>query len=217
MTGLSQLTSAQEALAQRATEFAEQVVQPDRAGVRARRRADLRGEPAAHPRRRARGGAAGRPAPQGGRRQLLDDHLEWFLVEEAFGRTTNAVSWYVPNAYNVWRAASPELKERWLHPALRGELHDAYAVTEAGAGSDPSMMTSTATKVDGGWLINGEKWFVTFGDVAAVIVVNAWAAPRRAGRAARLDPVRRARRLPPASRSSTTRSSPTTTRTATRR
>ena len=100
---------------------------------------------------------------------------EWFLVEEQFGRSTNALSWHVPNAYNVWRAAGDDLRERWLRPALRGELHDAYAVTEAEAGSDPSAIRTTARRDAGGGLIDGEKWFVTFGDVAAVIVVMAYA------------------------------------------
>ena len=101
---------------------------------------------------------------------------EWFLVEEQFGRSTNGVSWYVPNAYNVWKAAGPELVERWLVPALRGELHDAYAVTEADAGSDPSRLTTTARRVaPDRWVLDGEKWFVTFGTVAAVVVVMAWA------------------------------------------
>jgi alkylation response protein AidB-like acyl-CoA dehydrogenase len=110
---------------------------------------------------------------------------EWFLVEEQLGRTTNGVSWYVPNAYNVWKAASPALAERWLVPALRGDLHDAYAVTEALAGSDPSAMTTTARRVGPGrWVLDGEKWFVTFGSVAAVVVVMAWAGdPAATGRA----------------------------------
>lgn len=101
---------------------------------------------------------------------------EWFLVEEQFGRSTNGVSWYIPTAYNVWKHASPAQQERWLLPALRGELHDAYAVTEAEAGSDPSGMTTTARPLgDGRWVINGEKWFVTYGSIAAVIVVMAYA------------------------------------------
>src|SRR4051794_37589008 len=32
--------------------------------------------------------------------------LEWALVEEQYGRTTNALHWHVPNAYNVWAHAS---------------------------------------------------------------------------------------------------------------
>ena len=99
--------------------------------------------------------------------------LEWFLVEEQLGRSTNALSWHMPGAYNVLASGSPEQIERYLKPALRGELHDAYAVTEAEAGSDPSGIETTARKVDGGWVIDGEKWFVTYGDVAAVYIVMA--------------------------------------------
>jgi alkylation response protein AidB-like acyl-CoA dehydrogenase len=102
-------------------------------------------------------------------------HVEWSLVEEQFGRSSNALSWYVPNAYNVWRAASDHLQQRWLEPALRGELHDAYAVTEEHAGSDPSGMRTVARRVPGGWEISGDKWFVTFGSIASVIVVVAYA------------------------------------------
>ena len=38
--------------------------------------------------------------------------LEWALVEEQYGRTTNALHWHVPNAYNVWAHASPEQIDR---------------------------------------------------------------------------------------------------------
>ena len=100
-------------------------------------------------------------------------HVEWFLVEEQFGRSTNALSWHVPSAYNVLAHGTPEQIERYLRPALRGELHDAYAVTEEHAGSDPSRIATTATRIDGGWRIDGEKWFVTYGDVAAVYIVMA--------------------------------------------
>ena len=101
---------------------------------------------------------------------------QWFLVEEQFGRSTNGISWYVPNAYNVWKAGRPEQIERWLRPALRGELHDAYAVTEERAGSDPSGITTRARRTGPGrWRLDGEKWFVTYGSVAAVIVVMAMA------------------------------------------
>jgi acyl-CoA dehydrogenase len=98
---------------------------------------------------------------------------EWFLVEEQLGRSTNALSWHMPGAYNVLANGTPEQIERYLKPALRGELHDAYAVTEAEAGSDPSRIETTARKTDAGWVIDGDKWFVTYGDVAAVYIVMA--------------------------------------------
>jgi alkylation response protein AidB-like acyl-CoA dehydrogenase len=99
--------------------------------------------------------------------------VEWFLVEEQFGRSTNALSWHVPSAYNVLAHGSPEQIDRYLRPALRGELHDAYAVTEALAGSDPSGIATTARRDGDGWVIDGEKWFVTYGDIAAVYIVMA--------------------------------------------
>jgi acyl-CoA dehydrogenase len=98
---------------------------------------------------------------------------EWFLVEEQMGRSTNALSWHMPNAYNVLASGSPEQIERYLKPALRGELQDAYAVTEEHAGSDPSGIATTAVRTAGGYRITGEKWFVTSGDVAGVYIVMA--------------------------------------------
>src|SRR5919197_581490 len=87
-------------------------------------------------------------------------HVDWFLVEEQFGRCTNALSWHVPSAYTVLAHGSPEQVERYLKPALRGELHDAYAVTEERAGSDPSRIETTAVRrnthagTGGGWVLS---------------------------------------------------------------
>jgi acyl-CoA dehydrogenase len=99
--------------------------------------------------------------------------FEWFLVNEQFGRVTNGLHWHVPSAYNVLMRGTPEQIDRYLVPALRGEGGDAYAVTEAEAGSDPGGISSTAVATDAGWRINGEKWFVTSGDVARVLIVMA--------------------------------------------
>ncbi len=99
--------------------------------------------------------------------------LEWALVEEQFGRSTNGIYWHIPNAYNVWDHASADQRERYLRPAIRGELKDAYAVTEADAGSDPSRIKTVAERTADGFRITGEKWFVTTGDVAKVLIVMA--------------------------------------------
>jgi alkylation response protein AidB-like acyl-CoA dehydrogenase len=119
----------------------------------------------------AAGLAGGLHAPEHGGQGWTK--TEWVLVEEQFGRSTNALSWHIPSAYNVLASGSPEQIERYLKPALRGELHDAYAVTEENAGSDPSRIQTRAERRDGGWVINGEKWFVTYGDIAAVYIVVA--------------------------------------------
>jgi alkylation response protein AidB-like acyl-CoA dehydrogenase len=94
------------------------------------------------------------------------DLFQQMLVEEQWGRATNAL-WDLP-----WRPSIPlqrgteEQKERYLRPAIRGERRDAYAITEEGAGSDPTMVATTARREDGAWVINGEKWHVTSGDIA---------------------------------------------------
>ncbi|HWD65644.1 MAG TPA: acyl-CoA dehydrogenase [Solirubrobacteraceae bacterium] len=110
------------------------------------------------------------PAEYGGQGWSM---LEWFLVNEQFGRVTGGLHWHVPNVYNVLVQGTPEQIESYLVPALRGEGGDAYAVTEAEAGSDPAGIASTAHATDSGWRINGEKWFVTSGDVARVLIVMA--------------------------------------------
>jgi acyl-CoA dehydrogenase len=106
--------------------------------------------------------------------------LEQAVVQEQLGRLTNAL-WDT-----VWRPANPflhateEQRERWLLPGIRGERRDAVAITEAGAGSDPSAIETTATPDGDGWSIDGEKWFVTVGDVADHLLVLALALPERA-------------------------------------
>ena len=64
--------------------------------------------------------------------------LDWVVVEEQYGRSTNGIYWHVPNAYNVFHNASAEQAEKYLRPLIAGKMKDAYAVTEAEAGSDPS-------------------------------------------------------------------------------
>jgi acyl-CoA dehydrogenase len=95
------------------------------------------------------------------------------LIEEQWGRATNAL-WDIP-----WRPAIPlargtdEQKERFLRPACRGERRDAYAITEEGAGSDPTMVATTARRAGDTWILDGEKWHVTSGDVADFFLVHA--------------------------------------------
>ncbi len=171
-TGGLELTTDQLALQQRAREFVEHVLMPleleaeERGGELPDRTVDeIKREAIAA---RLNGG---RFAPEyGGQGWSM---LEWFVVNEQFGRVTNGLHWHVPSAYNVLMQGTPDQIERYLLPALRGEGGDAYAVTEAEAGSDPGGIASTAVATDGGWRINGEKWFVTSGDVARVLIVMA--------------------------------------------
>ena len=64
-------------------------------------------------------------------------------------------------------------KERWLKPMARGEMLGAFSLSEPDAGTDAAGMTAQARKVDGGWVLNGAKAWVTnggFGDVVVTMV-----------------------------------------------
>lgn len=105
--------------------------------------------------------------------------LDQMLVQEELGQLTNALWDTVWRPANALRACTPEQRETFLIPAIKGERRDCYAVTEEGAGSDYTAITTTATPIEGGYRIDGEKWFVTVGDVADFLIVMAMVLPER--------------------------------------
>ena len=105
--------------------------------------------------------------------------IEQMIVQEQMGKATNCLWDFVWYPANVLGRCSPEQREKYLLPVIRGEKRDAYATTEADAGSDAAAISTTATRTDGGWLLNGEKWFVTGGDVADFLIVQALAGDQR--------------------------------------
>jgi acyl-CoA dehydrogenase len=106
--------------------------------------------------------------------------LDQVLVQEELGQLTNALWDTVWRPANALRACTPAQREEYLLPAIHGERRDCFAVTEEGAGSDPSRIATTAERVGGGFRIDGEKWFVTVGDVADFLIVLALVLPERA-------------------------------------
>lgn len=117
------------------------------------------------------------PAEWGGQGLSVLDQV---IVQEQLGRLTNALWDMVWRPANALRACSDAQRERYLLPGIRGERRDCVAVTERDAGSDPSVIASTAERADGGFRINGEKWFVTVGDAADYMIVLANVLPERA-------------------------------------
>jgi acyl-CoA dehydrogenase len=106
--------------------------------------------------------------------------LDQVIVQAVLGRLTNALWDLVWRPANALRHCTAAQRERFLIPAINGRRRDCFAVTEPDAGSDPSRIVSTATPVDGGYRLNGEKWFVTTGDVADFLIVLAVVQPERA-------------------------------------
>ena len=73
------------------------------------------------------------------------------------------------------KIASPEQKARFLPELLSGRTRSAFLMTEpdGGAGSDPSMMLTTARRRGNQWLINGEKTFITGAEGAGLCIIVA--------------------------------------------
>ena len=72
----------------------------------------------------------------------------------------------------VFKFGSEDQKQRFLAPAIRGEKIAALGITEPGAGSDVAGIRTFAKRVDGGYVVNGSKTFITNG-VRADFVVTA--------------------------------------------
>ena len=74
--------------------------------------------------------------------------------------------------------ASPAQRERYLVPLAAGQMRSCFSMTEPapGAGSDPSMLRTTARRqAGGGWSISGRKWFITGAEGAAFTICMALA------------------------------------------
>lgn len=63
----------------------------------------------------------------------------------------------------IWKFGTEDQKQRWLVPAIQGEKIGALAITEPDAGSDVAGIKTHAVRVDGGWVVNGSKTFITNG------------------------------------------------------
>ena len=72
----------------------------------------------------------------------------------------------------IWKFGTEEQKQRFLAPAIRGEKIAALGITEPDAGSDVAGIKTFAKRVDGGYVVNGSKTFITNG-VRADFVVTA--------------------------------------------
>jgi acyl-CoA dehydrogenase len=83
------------------------------------------------------------------------------------------------NMHLLLRAATPEQRRRYLEPLARGETRSCFALTEPapGAGSDPTMVRTRATRRGAGWVLDGRKWFISGAKGAAFAIVAAVSDP----------------------------------------
>lgn len=104
--------------------------------------------------------------------------VEYCICIEELARVDPAIALTVA-AHNGLAAAhvaafgSEAQKERWLTPLARGEFLGAWALTEAGAGSDAGSLRTRARPDGGGWVLDGAKTFTTHAGLAGLTVVMA--------------------------------------------
>ncbi|CAN5876681.1 acyl-CoA dehydrogenase family protein [soil metagenome] len=100
--------------------------------------------------------------------------LQQVLVQEQVGRVTNGLAWVMHTPPQWWVDVATDFqRERWLAPAVRGEKHEAYAITEEFAGSDVSELRTSARKDGDEYVVNGVKWHVTSFNLAQYLFVQA--------------------------------------------
>lgn len=79
------------------------------------------------------------------------------------------------NMHLLELVASPAQKDRYLRPLVDGSIRSCFAMTEPppGAGADPGMLRTRAERHDGGWTIDGDKWYISGADGAAFTICMA--------------------------------------------
>lgn len=99
--------------------------------------------------------------------------LEQTLISEELGKATGALWAVVAHPAVALKHGTREQIETYLRPSCRTQRRACVAVTEPGAGSDVRQVQTRADRRGERFIINGEKWFVTSGDVADYIIVHA--------------------------------------------
>ena len=105
------------------------------------------------------------------------------LMHEILGRSSIAPAIFGNNAPDSGNAellaigGNEEQKKRWMEPLLAGELRSGFSMTEPDtAGSDPTLLETSAVRDGDTWVINGHKWFTSGGSGAdfliAMVVTN---------------------------------------------
>jgi acyl-CoA dehydrogenase len=98
----------------------------------------------------------------------------WSAINEELGRTVTPFVFPPdsPNMHMLMATANPEQSERYLLPYANGVAKAAIAISEPGAGGDPSGMTTRAKKDGDSWVIDGRKiWISKIGNADFAIVM----------------------------------------------
>ncbi|MFF5988414.1 acyl-CoA dehydrogenase family protein [Prauserella flavalba] len=92
---------------------------------------------------------------------------------EEFGHTSWPFTYLLGRPHPILVTCTPDQRKKYLDPLIGGQAQYCFAVTEPGAGSDVASMKTTAMQVDGGYVINGVKHFITHGGDADFAILFA--------------------------------------------
>ena len=111
------------------------------------------------------------------------DWLSYTLLAEEFGKQCLSTALTIGLhtslvALSILEAGSEEQKQKYLPSLATGEKIGAFALTEPESGSDSSSLMTTATKVEGGYRLNGTKTWVTNGGLGGLTLVFAALSPK---------------------------------------
>jgi alkylation response protein AidB-like acyl-CoA dehydrogenase len=111
------------------------------------------------------------PAAMGGPGYSM---LQQAVIQEQTGRVTNALGWVVSTGPSwIEPVVTDHQMERWIGPTVAGAIHECYAITEEGAGSDVDAIVTTAARDGDSYVLNGVKWHVTSANLASYVFVQA--------------------------------------------
>ena len=100
------------------------------------------------------------------------------LISEEIARVHSAIRFYLSMqagpAVSLAEFGNEEQKQRYIPGLLKGDVYGCFAITEPGAGSDVAAMRATATRSNGGYVLNGTKIWITNATVADAGVVFAY-------------------------------------------
>ena len=135
--------------------------------------------------------ALGHPAEIGGGGLPF---MDFALLNEIIGRSEFGQlavgSMSMQDSLMLHEHASPEQRERFLLPLVAGEIYPSVGLTEPEvAGSDPTLMQTTAVLEGDEWVINGHKWFTSWASRAAYVTVFAKTDPEAASPHARFSAI----------------------------
>ena len=115
------------------------------------------------------------------------DYRTYGLIVEEIGRGDSSARTVVSVqtslvCSSIERWGTEEQKHEWLPQLCSGEALGCFGLTEPSSGSDAASLKTRATKIDGGWKLNGQKQWISMGNHAKLALIFAQTDPEKAHR-----------------------------------